>query len=654
MSTPAWQPATQYLNGAIVAPRSNNVVVTEQPYNNSFEDGLTHWTVTGVACTNSQAINNTISSTSEAYDGTQSVEVQPFGGDGTYPIPHGSYPVALVLLTNSFMAPVKPGDVINFEARFWRNETNVADSFNSGGCRIAWFDDTHTLISYSYATNPPFGIDNGGEGLYSGNQQVWIAVGGKGTAPAGAAYAAAVIAMTTTAYSGQEIYADYFTWDYTAQGYPTGLVFVAVQTGSGTSAANEPVWPVEAGQTVQDGSVTWEAEYASAITWTAGSILKSGSAQPTWPTQIGGSVLDGSIEWTCHDGRITDTNCPNSKIVAIASAKVYAADDDIIRFSATASAQDWSSSLDAGYIPFGLQSFGNEPCAGLGLYRSNLVAFNSLGYQMWQVDPDPSNIALLDAEPVGCTFPKSIQPVNNDLVFLSPNGIRNIGTAGAAGNTQAGQFGKQVDPIVLALMRQLATDGYEVKSLFNPGTGQYFLFFGPQAIVLSINGNNSMSWSRYLFPEVITDWTVLDGVLYMRAGDLVWEFSDQALLDDQNNSSQGGNNVPFDGLMMWNYIECGALGLDKMMEGFDITIGNIDDEGLVVNNDVSVTVTIGYSQSNRELATDPFTVTGDSIPGTMIPMPLTAPSFQMRLDFGSGQNWGWGALNLYVKPLGKP
>ena len=49
-----------------------------------------------------------------------------------------------------------------------------------------------------------------------------------------------------------------------------------------------------------------------------------------------------------------------------------------------------------------------------------------------------------------------------------------------------------------------------------------------------------------------------------------------------------------------------------------------------------------------------FAVTGDSIPGTMIPMPMVAPSFQPRLDFGGGQDWGWGAINLYVKPLMKP
>jgi hypothetical protein len=269
---------------------------------------------------------------------------------------------------------------------------------------------------------------------------------------------------------------------------------------------------------------------------------------------------------------------------------------------------------------------------------------------MWQVDPDPNNIAILDAEPVGCDYPKTIQPVNNDLVFCSPVGIRNIGTAGSAGNLQAGQFGKQVDPLVKGLLKLLAANGYEARSLFFPGTGQYWFLVGEFALVLSINGNNVMSWSRYSFPGVITDWTVMDGALYLRAGDLVWSMdtTDQIFLDDvQEYSAQGGTSTAYPGYMAWNYIACGQEGIDKDFEGIDLTIGEIDDEGEVENNNCVCNVSIGYNQSNKEHATEPYAVTGDTVPGTMIPIPLCAPSFQLRLDFGTGQNWGWAFANLY-------
>jgi hypothetical protein len=241
------------------------------------------------------------------------------------------------------------------------------------------------------------------------------------------------------------------------------------------------------------------------------------------------------------------------------------------------------------------------------------------------------------------------------LVFLSPVGIRDIGTAGASGNLQAGQFGKQIDPIVQALVKSLATTGYEPRALFNPGTGQYWLLIGKTVIVLTINGASAMSWSRYTFPDVITDYTVQNGVLYLRASDLVWKLSADALYDDVDQGlGQGGTSTAFPGYMAWNYLDMGTMGVDKMMEGFDLTVGQVDDDGQITNNNVICNVSIGYNQSNREIATTPYAITGDTIPGTMIPMPMTAPSFQFRLDFGNGQNWGWGALNVYVQQVGKP
>lgn len=653
---PAWQPGTQYAPGAIVVPRSNSIVTQEQPNNNSFESGLTHWTVTGEHCTDADAASVTSVSTVEAFEGSQSITAAPLAGDGTGPITANGKPVAFVVLTNDFKAAVTPGQVLNFKVRFWHlfvPDTSQTYPWSAGG-RIAWYDASNAFISYSYAS----AVSAGGPappavpGQFAFTSESWVTMTGKGVAPANAAFASAAVVIATTDYATQADYVDYYTWDYTHQGYPTGLAFVAVQTGVGTSATTEPVWPLISTDTVVDGGVTWEAEFASQITWTASSILTSGATEPTWPTVIGGGVADGTIEWTATDGRVTDPNCPQSKAVAIASAKIYAVDDDIIRYTATANAQDWSTPLDAGFIPFGLQSYGNENCKGLGLYRSNLVAFNSLGYQMWQVDPDPNNIAILDAEPVGCVFNRSIQPANNDLIFLSPVGLRNIGTVGAAGNLQAGQFGKQIDSLVNALIKAAVAAGIEPRALFNPGTGQYWLTIGTDVIVLSINGNSVMSWSRYTFPAEITDWTVDNGILFLRAGDLVWQLDMNVLNDDVDQGlGQGGTNTGFQGYMSWNYLPFGVESVDKMMEGFDLVIGVIDDSGLVVqDNNLVCNVSIGYNQSDKSQATEAYAVTGDTVPGTMIPIPLTAPTFQFRLDFLTGQNWGWAALNVYAEP----
>jgi hypothetical protein len=41
-------------------------------------------------------------------------------------------------------------------------------------------------------------------------------------------------------------------------------------------------------------------------------------------------------------------------------------------------------------------------------------------------------------------------------------------------------------------------------------------------------------------------------------------------------------------------------------------------------------------------------VDGDTVPGTPIPLPITAPSMQLRLTFDGSQAWEWfsAALNI--------
>lgn len=633
MTIPKWSPTTLYNPGDAVVPRSSNIVVNEQPHNNSFEDGLTHWTPT----IDSSGTGTTQISSDQAFDGTQSAQFT----DGVGPELRTS---ALCELINDFMADVTPGQSITFSCYLYR--TNVASGGTAGvadgGARIYWYDSSHQFISYSVASTYPGALPGSPPlatppGFIGGSAPFdhWLKSSGTAVAPPGAAYAAAGIALRTN-NTGGSVWADNYVWDYTHQGLPDGLIFVATQADAATSAANEPTWPLESGLTVVDGGVTWEGEFASRITWTASPILESGGTEPTWPTSIGGAVVDAvgtdhAISWVAVDGRITDTNCPNTKVVAIAQSKVFAIDTDTIPFSATTNPLDWTTANDAGYLPFGLQTYGAEPVAALGLYRGNLVAMNSLGYQMWQVDPDPANMALLDAQPVGSKYPKSMSPVQNDLVFLTNYGIRSLGISGASGNVQAGQFGKNLDPLVIASIKT----GVTPRGLYYPGTGQYWLAFGSTVYVQTSNGNSSNSWSMYEFPSAIDYWTVADGVLFLRSGDLVWEVSVDALFDDIVDSE---THVAFEGVIQWPYLDFGTLGAEKSMQGYDLVCTGTG------------TFSIGYNERDFSQFTTPFPFDGDTLPTIGFqPMDLMAPSLQVRITYDAGQEWEWEALNLYVQ-----
>jgi hypothetical protein len=385
-------------------------------------------------------------------------------------------------------------------------------------------------------------------------------------------------------------------------------------------------------------------------------------------------------------------------------------------------------------------------------------------------------MALLDAVPIGSTYHRSMQPVANDLVFLTDQGVRNIGIAGASTNLQAGDFGKAIDPLVIAAIAELE-QGDSPLGLYVPALGQYWLFFAEQAFVLTINGGaKDMSWSRYVFPEAITDWTIRDNDLLLRTETgKVWRVSDEALEDDIHCSpppeivfksglgeglrgwnsepespagelissnteaasgvysspsgagywfrvelksdaeipedppfdevhvfegpdfsgeprvftataivssstgyfpvegvwrrswrwntpdenffeghdgdvfsvrlvhAEGGScsGVPFTGVIHWPHLDLGSLGVDKQLFGFD----------LVCTAPEGVSVSVGYDQRNINERTPDYAVDADTLPGQVIAMPVTAPSFDLRLTFAPGQQWEWMAANLYIQDL---
>lgn len=601
-SLTVWQAGTLYVPGAVVQPSTGQGAFIDAIPNGDFEAGTSGWTFN-----TPWAI-----SSSGPFQGSQCAEYTssaPFTAD----------------LIMADPGVVTPGQSVTATAQL------QGDSDSTVTIALKFYDGSDTLI------NTVVGTSNGGLNI----APHYVAGTVTAVAPAGAAGVRVAFTATTGSHSARAGRVDLVSWNLETPAAVSNFIYEAVQAVAGTSASTEPTWPTTEGDTVVDGGVTWQAVGSSIITWTAHPIMESGATEPTWPTVVGTTVSDGTMAWVATDRRITDVNCPHTKVVCIGASHVFCGDDDIVAYSAAVDPTDWSSSNNAGYLPTGLNDYGDNPVAALMLYRSNLVVSNAGGYQMWQIDPDPTNMAILDGEPVPCTATRSGQPANDDLVFLSPVGIRNIGTAGAAGNLQAGNFGKQVDTLVKALIAQMP-DGVDALGMFYPGTGQYLLFFGSKAMVLTINGSASqMSWSQYNLPYVVTDWGILAGSLYIRttdptAGDLILRFDEDTLTDDWIDET---HFVPFTGTVWYQYLDLGPIGLEKMMEGFDLSING------------TLTLSVGYNQKDTSQVTDGYAIDGDTMTETgCVPFPVSGVSFQVRLEIDANQAWEIQMLNIYIVP----
>ena len=77
-----------------------------------------------------------------------------------------------------------------------------------------------------------------------------------------------------------------------------------------------------------------------------------------------------------------------------------------------------------------------------------------------------------------------------------------------------------------------------------------------------------------------------------------------------------------------------------MMEGFDIV-----SEG-------TPSVSIGYDQRNVAAFTAPYTLSPDTLPGGIIPFPVSAPSFSLKVEFAAGEEWSLSACSLSFFDLG--
>jgi len=269
-----------------------------------------------------------------------------------------------------------------------------------------------------------------------------------------------------------------------APGASVSISQAAVVIEAGTSGASEPVWPLSVGSTIIDGTVTWLAISVDSVTWQASSILTSGGSEPTWPTGTGDFVSDNNIAWQTVPMRIEDENCPNTKVVAIAASKVFAGDTDVTRFCATLNARDWTTQDDAGFLPTGLQQKSQVGVSAMGVYRGNLAIWSPSTFQVWQVDPDPAAMALLDAmEGIGSMYQQAVQPVSDDLFFLSALGVRTVGIAEGTNNLASGDAGVPIDTLVQTEM--YAVDVEPVASYY-PGAGQFWLAFRPLTLAATL------------------------------------------------------------------------------------------------------------------------------------------------------------------------
>jgi hypothetical protein len=439
MTVAVWKPGFAYIPGSLCRPLTISAPVSTALVNPGFEDGDTGWT---------KESGWTITNSGDKYQGAWSATFNATAVD--------------VRLVNTTEAVVTPGQSVTATCMVQQGASGSGEAGAAVG--LEWLDDAFAQISFDR-----------GSLVSSGSGGQWRQSTVTALAPGGAAYVRVAIRAYRNGGS-DPLWVDTVAWNVVSQPTVAGLIYKAVQADVGTSGAEEPVWPPTLGVTVVDNEVTWEAVLTTRVVWQASPTMLSGPTEPIWPTIPGAFVADNTISWEAFGLNIQDVKCPQSRVVAIAASKVFAADGDIVRFCATNNPLDWSTADDAGYLPTGIQQTNANNAAVMNIYRGNIVVYNAGTFQMWQVDPDPASMALLDQmDGIGSTHQHAAVAVADELFFLSQLGVRTVGIAVGSTNLASADVGAPVDVLVQEAAARLEAQGRRAVGTYYPGAGQFWL-----------------------------------------------------------------------------------------------------------------------------------------------------------------------------------
>jgi hypothetical protein len=330
---------------------------------------------------------------------------------------------------------------------------------------------------------------------------------------------------------------------------------------------------------------------------------------------------------------VRDTNCPHSKSVVKAIQSLFGPKGENVRFCATDNARDWTTASDAGFLPVGVQAEGTTEPIGVGTRKEQLAVFFIDGVQIWNVDPDPTKMALASrVGGVGCRFPKTAKLVSGDLFFLSDYGFKSITVTEFETNLRDVDIGSPIDDLI---RNQLGAND-DPLAVYYQANGQYLVIFPTTAWCFTFSRSAKLAgWSQFTFPVTISDATELNAKVYLRSGDNVYELDTLTYKDGDSSIPLVEAEMPF--------VDMAKPGHRKMFTGFDF----------VGKGTAKMRFRLDPRKGQEDVMTEWVQISGDDTrEGPQYPMACSAVSIAPVVHHQANEEFELHALNFYFEDLG--
>lgn len=332
--------------------------------------------------------------------------------------------------------------------------------------------------------------------------------------------------------------------------------------------------------------------------------------------------LDGSTSTL-----VTDANCPHTPTIIKKASKIFAIKDDVVRFTKTSDARVWTAEEDAGFLPVNVQQTGASNPTALGEYQSNLVVFFPDSAQIWYVDPDPELHAFVSTTPIGTRYQNSHANMSNDIYFLSPSGFRSIAVQANSTNLMDMDVGSPIDSLMLQVMRGAISPN----TVYYRGGGQLMSFIGNQVYVYTFSRAAKISaWAIWDLPVSVDAVTELEGVLYLRSGDVVYQLDHNAFDDD---------GIPIEVDIELPFMDCKQPGVLKQFSAMDVAA------------DGDYAVAYRYNPRQPDAISRAVSVSGDTRVLARVPVELCTTNIAPRITHAANAPFELAALSLSYNPL---